>query len=238
MTLRSPASLLGLVFLAACAGNRGPESAAGGARTGATPSTAVAAAAASEPAAAGCAAPLPGHPTPAEQRAFVGEIGPLAQRAERERGVPAAAVAAMAIQESGYGWTPLARSTNNLLAWKYVSAEAAGGRPSWVLVCPERGTRDGFVVFRDRGDAVAFVAEQLATSDNYRADTARYERDRAEGVPVRQAVDRWVEGVADPYSSQPNAYREAIARVLAEEDLYRLSEQVRPPRVSARLDLR
>jgi hypothetical protein len=63
-------------------------------------------------------------------------------------------------------------------------------------------------------------------------------------VPVAEAVDRWVDGIADPYSSNPAPYRRAIRRVMnnpldpsdrrsAEDDLYRLSEHVTPPRVSA-----
>ncbi len=181
-----------------------------------------------------CFAPLPGHPTPAEREAFVADVGPLATDAEREQGVPAAAIAAMAIQESGYGWTELAQRTNDILAWKYTTAEAAGGRDSWVLDC---GTsRDRYIVFADRAAAVDFVAQRLATSDNYAAATERYRRDRAAGVPVPEAVDRWVADIADPYSTQPEAYRTAIVRVMndpldpadrrsPEQSLYRLSEQ-------------
>ena len=180
----------------------------------------------------------------AERRAFVAEISKLAFQAEERHGVPAAAVAAMAIQESGYGGTKLAQTTNNLLAWKYTGREGAGGRDFWVLECPALGSSDRFVVFRDRRDAVTFVAEQLAASDNYRADTDRYRQDRANGVPVAEAVDRWVDGIADPYSSNPEPYRQAIRRVMnnplnpsdqrsAEDNLYQLSEQVTPPRISA-----
>lgn len=187
----------------------------------------------------GCFAPQPGHPTTAEKRAFVEEVGDLATRAEQRHGVPAAAIAAMAIQESGYGWTRLAQNSNNLLAWKYTSPSAAGGREPWRHDCPEQGVSDVFVKFRDRAEAIDFVAEQLATSDNYRADTERYRRDRAEGVDVVAAVNRWVDGIADPYSSQPEQYREAVKRLMndpydpsdrrsPERSLYRLSEAVPP----------
>ncbi|MFO1039553.1 MAG: glucosaminidase domain-containing protein [Geminicoccaceae bacterium] len=184
-----------------------------------------------------CYAPLPGHPTPAEQQAFVADIGPLASRAEERYGVPAAAITAMAIQESGYGWTELAQETNNVLAWKYVSASAAGGRDAWTLDC---GTvSDRFVVFKDRADAIDYVAQQLASSDNYAADTARYRQDRAEGMDPTAAVDRWVDGIADPYSSNPDAYRSALRDVLngsnppsgsgdADAGLYALSAAVTP----------
>jgi uncharacterized FlgJ-related protein len=187
--------------------------------------------------------PLPEHPTPGERQAFIREMEGLATRAEEQHGVPAAAVAAMAVQESGYGWTRLAQDTNNLLAWKYTSSEGAGRRESYVLDCPEQGSSDRFVVFRDRGEAVNFVAEQLATSDNYRADTDRYRQDRANRVAVAEAVDRWVDGVADPYSSNPEAYRQAIRRIMndpyepsdrrsPDSNLYRLSERARQPQAA------
>ncbi|HEX2525462.1 MAG TPA: glucosaminidase domain-containing protein [Geminicoccus sp.] len=185
----------------------------------------------------GCVQPEPGHPTSAEERAFVDEVGRLAVQAERTHGVPAAAITAMAIQESGYGWTKLAQETNNLLAWKYVPGPAVGDRQSWEIDCPNAGPRDKFVVFADRAEAVEFVAEQLASSPNYEADTARYRQDRANRVDVREAVDRWVDGIADPYSTNPEGYRNTIRRLMnnpyspsdqlsAENNLYRLSEGV------------
>ena len=118
----------------------------------------------------------------------------------------------MAIQESGYGWTTLAQHTNDILAWKYTTASAAGGRNSWVLDCG--ATKDRYIVFPDRAQAVDFVAQQLATSDNYAAATDRYRQERAQGAPVVEAIDRWVDDIADPYSSQPEAYRAAIKRVM------------------------
>ena len=191
-----------------------------------------------------CDAPQPGHPTAAEKRAFVEEVGSLAMRAEERHGVPAAAITAMAILESGYGWTRLAQNTNNLLGWKHFAGTAAREGDFWVLECPERGTRDRFVVFRDRAEAVNFVADQLASSDNYRAATERYRKDRASGADVVEAVNRWVDGIADPYSSQPEAYRTAVRRVMngtyqraegrsADRNLYSLSESVSTPRAQA-----
>jgi hypothetical protein len=229
---RAGVPLILIAMLGACAGVGGdrarPEASAG---------------AAASSAAWGCEEPQPGHPTEAEKRAFVQDVGALATRAEERRGVPAAAITAMAILESGYGWTRLAQNTNHLLGWKYFSA-AAGERDFWVLDCPKMGTRDRFIVFRDRAEAVDYVADQLASSDNYRASTERYRRDRASGVNVVEAVNRWVDGIADPYSSQPEAYRVAVRRImndtyepaegrLPERNLYSLSEAVSPPRAEA-----
>lgn len=241
MTRSRPlASLIGLSLLAACSGWPGggdgsratqvPESA-----PVAKPGTATA---------QDCAAPLPGHPTQAEKRDFVADVSRLASEAERRHGVPAAAITAIAIQESGYGWTPLARNSNNLMAWKWTGREAAGGRDFWVLDCPALGSADRFVRFTDRADAVDFVATQLATSDNYRADTERYQRERADGTQAAEAVDRWLDGVADPYSTRPEVWRQAMRRVMndpldpsdrrsPDANLYRLSEQAAPSRRSA-----
>jgi hypothetical protein len=231
LACRSGAPLILICLLVACSGVEDER---------ATPAASADAAVAGTSAAWGCDDPRPGHPTAAEKRAFVGEVGRLATRAEERHGVPATAITAMAILESGYGWTRLAQNTNNLLAWKYFSGASAGERDFWVLECPEKGTSDRFIVFRDRAEAVEFVANQLASSDNYRADTERYRRDRASGMNVVEAVNRWVDGIADPYSSQPEAYRTAVRQILSdtyelaegrtsERNLYSLSEAVSPP---------
>jgi Mannosyl-glycoprotein endo-beta-N-acetylglucosaminidase len=231
LACRSGVTLILISLLSACAG-RGDN--------GASPDAAADAALAETSGTWGCFEPQPGHPTEAEQRAFLEEVAPLATRAEERHGVPAAAITAMAILESGYGWTRMAQNTNNLLGWKYFP-EAAGEREFWVLECPELGISDRLLVFRDRAEAIEYVAEQLATADNYRADTERYVRDRASGVGVVEAVDRWVDGIADPYSSQPEQYRESLRRIMNEThefaegqvpegNLYSLSEAVTPAR--------
>src|SRR5690348_14462291 len=63
-----------------------------------------------------CYGTKPGHPTPGERAAFVKDVSALAIVAERKHGVPAAALAALAIIESGYGWTRLALEANNIFA--------------------------------------------------------------------------------------------------------------------------
>ena len=231
---RSGAPLILISMLVACSGVEDDR---------ASPQASADAAVAGTSAAWGCEEPQPGHPTAAEKRAFVEEVGSLATRAEERHGVPAAAITAMAILESEYGWTRLAQNTNNVLAWKYFPGASAGERDFWVLECPEKGTSHRFIVFRDRAEAVDFVADQLASSDNYRADTERYRRDRAAGMNVVEAVNRWVDGIADPYSTQPEGYRTAVRRVMndtyepgeasSEGNLYSLSESVSPPRAQA-----
>ena len=58
---------------------------------------------------------------------------------------------------------------------------------SWVLDCG--ATKDRYIVFPDRAQAVDFVARQLATSDNYADATDRYRQERAQGVlPSRRSI--------------------------------------------------
>jgi hypothetical protein len=201
----------------------------------------------------GCYDLKPGHPTASEQEAFVHEAARLAITAEERYGVPAAALVAMAIVESGYGWTRLALNTNNLFAWKHFPGPATDGRQYWVLECQPDEPGSRFVVFADRAEAVDFVARQLATSENYRAETERYRRDRAAediraplerlgldgaaaggATDVVAAVNRWVQGIADPYSSNPEKWSRDVRRTMnnpytpsdrlsPERNLYRLS---------------
>jgi mannosyl-glycoprotein endo-beta-N-acetylglucosaminidase len=193
----------------------------------------------------GCYDLKPGHPTASEQRAFVEEVARLATTAEERYGVPAAALVAMAIAESGYGWTRLAINTNNLFAWKHFPGPATEGREYWVLECQPDEPGNRFVVFADRAEAVDFVARQLAISENYRADTERYRQDRA-AVDIRaplerlgldgaaiggatnvvEAVNQWVQGVADPYSSNPEKWSRDVRHVM--NDPYAPSDRLSP----------
>ena len=50
----------------------------------------------------GCYDPKPGHPTLEEKKAFVTELMPVAQAAERQFGVPAPAILAMAHRCPGF----------------------------------------------------------------------------------------------------------------------------------------
>ena len=84
-----------------------------------------------------CLGPKPGHPTPEERAAFVREVSELATKAEKMHGVPAGALAAVAIAESVYGTTRVALQAHNYFAWKFVPS-AAEGRQPYVPECALR----------------------------------------------------------------------------------------------------
>lgn len=152
-----------------------------------------------------CYNPQPSHPTTAEKTSYVNEIKVYAQEAETTYGVPAAALIAMACNESGYGWTRIGQYGNNLFGWKWTSSTAAGGRGYYTLDCqPSWDPNNKYVAFANRRDCVLFIAMKLGTLERYKDDTDRYVSDIRAGVAVTTAVNRWVAGIQtsgyNPYS--------------------------------------
>ena len=186
----------------------------------------------------GCHGTKPGHPTPEERSAFIREVSELAVKAEKTHGVPATALAALAIAESGYGWTRVAMNANNLFAWKFVTA-AADGRKSYLPACHlRRGINNRFVMFKSRADAFEFVAQKLATLDAYRPHTDAYKAARKLGEAAESAVHAWLRGVATHYSQKPDEFSTKLMRIMnnpaepadklsPESNLYRLSAGTR-----------
>ncbi len=161
-----------------------------------------------------CHGTKPGHPTASEREAFISEVSALAVQAEKTHGVPASVLAAMAIAESGYGWTRLALEANNLFAWKYVAAAAAGREVYRAECAAGRARRDRFVAFKTRADAVDFVAGRLAGAGAYREHTAAYKAARKRGVAAETAAQAWLAGIAERYSRKPAEFTKKIMRIM------------------------
>jgi flagellum-specific peptidoglycan hydrolase FlgJ len=183
----------------------------------------------------GCFSTKPGHPTAEERVAFVREISELAVKAERTYGVPASALAAIAIAESGYGWTRIAIEANNLFAWKFGAQARKEGRKPYAADCHrKRGLRDRYVAFASRAEAFDHVASKLATLSAYRRHTEAYRAARLRGEPPEKAVQLWLSGIADRYAGDPAAFMTKMLRIISnpvdaaeplspEKNLYRLS---------------
>jgi hypothetical protein len=160
----------------------------------------------------GCYDPAPGHPTASEQAAFIAKASRVAVSLEQEYGVPAAALAAMAAQESGYGWTRIARMANNYFGWK-----AKEGAPdAYRLRCqPTDSDPNAFYVkFQSIDDSMATVANNLRTSRNYEKVTARYQADLKAGVDPAVAARLWIDGIAPRYNGEPWKYRTSLRRMM------------------------
>lgn len=165
-----------------------------------------------EPARWGCYDPEPGHPKEAERRAFVAAVGPLAIAAERRHGVPAPAIAAMAIAESGFGFTRTALSANNLFGFK-MPRRGAEGRDGFRLDCqPAYDPGSVYVRFRGRADAMDYVANRLETQATYAAATRAFRS--APSGRRNDAIATWLAAVAARYNVDPSGYRARIMRIM------------------------
>jgi hypothetical protein len=182
----------------------------------------------------GCYDPKPGHPTAAEKQAFIEDVSAQAVLAEKKHGVPAAALAAMAMVESGYGWTRTAQDARNFFGWKFNSTAAAGGRQAYVLGCqPPEDVNNRYVVFASAADAVDFVAGKLATLPAYKAKTVAYGKARSTGTSAEAASRAWIAAIANPYNWRPAEYTKTVTRFM--NDPASPSEQVSPDRNLYRL---
>lgn len=157
----------------------------------------------------------PGHPTPAERRAFLDQIEPLAQEAEKQFHVPAAAIAAMALQESGYGYTRTALNANNLFGYKWTARGGSGDRGRYTLTCQPASDRGkDYIVFKDYREGVLFVSERLAKAPRYQKATVAYA-----SIPVdrrtKSDVITWVSTIAEAgYNCCPQQYEKQIRRAM------------------------
>lgn len=186
----------------------------------------------------GCYDPKPGHPTATERMTFIHDVSQLAVTAEKKYGVPASALAAMTMVESGYGWTRTALEAHNFFGWKFTSSKADGQRGSYILDCqPPEDVNNHYVVFSSAADAVDFVAAKLATLPAYEGDTKAYKLARNRGDATADAVKAWLAGIADPYNWKPAKYVEDVTRIMNDpispsdtvspvHNLYALSEGV------------
>lgn len=150
-----------------------------------------------------------------ERLAYIKKISDYAQEAEISFGIPAAAITAMAAVEGGYGQTRTALGSNNLFGWKYTSASAAGGRSYFTLTCqPSWDVNNKYVMFSSYRDAVLFVGEKLATIARYKPTTDSYIAARSNPGNVSDAVNSWVNGVADAgYNYNPSTYKQTIRKM-------------------------
>ena len=159
--------------------------------------------------------PKPGHPTAAERQAFLDQIKPIAREAEAQFQVPAAAIAAMALQESGYGYTRTALNANNLFGYKWTSRSGSGDRGRYTLACqPASDPGKDYIVFRDYRDAVLFVSERLAKNPRYQKATLAY-ASIAVDKRTKSDVISWISAIAKAgYNCCPETYENQLTRAM------------------------
>ncbi|WJH39396.1 glucosaminidase domain-containing protein [Aliirhizobium terrae] len=146
-------------------------------------------------------------PTSAEKVSFVEEVSAPAVDAERKWGVPAPILAAMAIVESGYGFTRIAIKSNNILAFKWPGDTIAAGRKKFKLWCqPLEDKGNIYPAFKTRAEAIDFVASRLKFASHYKAATVTYGVDLKNGVDRKTAARKWLRTIAPKYNWRPEQY--------------------------------
>jgi len=124
---------------------------------------------------------------------YAQEVSELAVKAERDHGVPAPILAAMAIDESGYGTIRVALAANIIFSFKWISATQAGGRSAYTLSCqPPEGKGNTNIVFKDHADSIDFAAGKLEKLEAYKLATETYKQAANNGNKRRSAATTWL----------------------------------------------
>jgi Mannosyl-glycoprotein endo-beta-N-acetylglucosaminidase len=191
----------------------------------------------------GCYDPEPGHPTAAERTAYFEKIKKFAQLAEQKDGVPAAGLAAMSMEESGYGFTRTAQFAHNVFGWKAPETQAT----SYILTCqPANDRNNHYQRFANYAEAFQSVGRGLGNcsrNTKYVDATRTYAQERAKGVTLNEAVLHWIQGLQrGGYNPDPhyvdrvirlaNDYQSPSDTSSATLNLYQLSQFPPPPGTS------
>lgn len=155
----------------------------------------------------GCYDPKPGHPTASERSAFVSRLRPVARSLQTEFGVPQGGLLAMAVQESGFGWTRTAINANNLFGWKFGQSAREANLGSWTLACqPADDPGKVYAVFPTWEDSIRFVAGQLARASRYTSATAAARAAIVEGGSDEAVAEAWLKGIQQAGYNPNSAY--------------------------------
>lgn len=186
------------------------------------PSQVAAAAGDQQPVPAAAPAAEPALPPPpanatAVQREFIALLAPIARATRRETGIPASVTVAVAIHESYWGTSRLARDANNYFGIKAMGRPGTAGTitlPTWEVIGGRSvSVADTFRAYESVADSVADFARLLSSTERY-------------APAMRQAADprRFVAAVAAAgYATDP-AYAGKIVALMDRYDLYRYDQ--------------
>lgn len=139
--------------------------------------------------------PQPGHPTADEAKVFVEKLRPVATEAQKKYGIPRAGILAMAVQESGYGWTRTGIYARNAFGWKYGQSAKDAHLKSWRLDGqPASDPGNLYAAFSSHEDSMRFVASQLAAG-RYRDATDASRDSIKNNSSERERTLAWLEAI-------------------------------------------
>jgi flagellum-specific peptidoglycan hydrolase FlgJ len=149
-------------------------------------------------------------PATAAQQAFLNQVVPGAQAAQRQYGIPAAVTIAQAIDESGWGQSQLAAEDNNLFGIK-------GTGPAGSVALPTEEYEDGqpvaisaqFRVYSDVAQSINDHSLLLATGSAYQ-----------QAMADRRSPDAFANDLTGVYATDPN-YGASLITIMQQYNLYR-----------------
>jgi hypothetical protein len=169
----------------------------------------------------GCYDPQPGHPTQAERQAFVERLRPMALQVQAEFNVPKAGILAMAIQESGYGWTRTAMHANNLFGWKFGNSARAEKLRYWTLECqPLSDPGKNYAVFSNWEESMRFVAKELSKQARYAKATLAAGRAISAKIPEKELTEAWLRAIQKAGYNPDPRYPDDVLRVGREAGVF------------------
>jgi flagellum-specific peptidoglycan hydrolase FlgJ len=156
-------------------------------------------------------------PESAAQQAFLNQVVPGAQAAQRQYGIPAAVTIAQAIDESGWGQSELATQDNNLFGIK-------GTGPAGSVALQTEEYEDGQPItidaqFRVYGD----VAQSIDDHSLLLATGSAYQQAMAD----RRSPDAFANDLTGVYATDPN-YGASLISIMQQYNLYRFDAGTSP----------
>jgi flagellum-specific peptidoglycan hydrolase FlgJ len=156
------------------------------------------------------AAPATSVPGSAGQQAFINEVVPGAQAAQRQYGIPAAVTIAQAIDESGWGQSLLATQNHNLFGIK-------GTGPAGSVLRPTQEYQNGqlvsvnapFRVYSSMAQSINDHTLLLATGSSY-----------TQAMADRRSPDAFAHDLTGVYATDPN-YGANLITIMRQYNLYR-----------------
>ncbi len=150
---------------------------------------------------------VPETPT---QQAFLNQVVPGAQAAQRQYGIPAAVTIAQAIDESGWGQSQLATQDNNLFGIK-------GTGPAGSVMLPTEEYADGQpVTINAQFRAYSNVAQSINDHSLLLATGSAYQQAMAD----RGSPDAFANDLTGVYATDPN-YGASLITIMQQYNLYR-----------------
>ncbi len=149
-------------------------------------------------------------PVTAAQQAFIDEVAPGAQAAQRQYGIPAAVTIAQAIDESGWGQSQLATQDNNLFGIK-------GTGPAGSVMLPTQEYQNGqWVTISAPFRVYSNVAQSITDHTLLLATGSPYQQAMAD----RRSPDAFANDLTGVYATDPN-YGANLISLMRQYNLYR-----------------